>query len=306
MDVVTGAFSFTGRYVAARLLESGREVGTLTRWSQAESPFGNRVRALPLDFRDPAVLVAALEGAETLYVTYWIRFPDRATSFGAAVANSERLFAAAREAGVGKVVYLSVANAAADSPHPYFRGKARVEAALAASGLPHAIVRPTLVFGEGEVLVNNVAWLLRRLPVFVLPRRRCALQPVAAEDVAELCVTAAREASDSNVDAAGPDVFSFEELTRLVRAAVGSRAAIVRASGRTTLALSRALGALTRQTLVTADELQALEDGLLTSDELPRGTRRLADWLEASAPWLGLELATGERRPWPEGPSPPM
>ena len=297
MDVVTGAFSFTGRYVAARLLEDGREVRTLTRRPQAESPFGDRVRALPLDLGDPAALVAALQGAETLYVTYWIRFPDRSASFESAAADSARLFAAARKAGVGKVVYLSVANAAADSPHPYFRGKAEVEAALAASGLAHAIVRPTLVFGEGEVLVNNVAWLLRRLPLFVLPRRRCAVQPVAAEDVAKLCVAAE---PDATVDAAGPDVYSFEELTRLVGAAVGSRATVVCAGERTTRALARALGALTRETLLTADELRALEDDLLTSAEPPRGGRRFADWLAASASSLGRRLASGDRRPWPE------
>jgi NADH dehydrogenase len=301
VDVVTGAFSFTGRYVAARLLDDGREVRTLTRRPLGDSPFGDRVQALPLDFGDPAALVAALQGAETLYVTYWIRFPDRSTSFEAAAAASARLFVAAREAGVGKVVYLSVANAAADSPHPYFRGKAEVEAALAASGLEHAIVRPTLVFGEGEVLVNNVAWLLRRLPLFALPRRRCAVQPVAAEDVAELCVAAKPGAT---VDAAGPDVYPFEELARLVRAAVGSRAAIVRAGERTTLALSRALGVLTRQTLLTADELQALRDDLLTSAEPPRGRRRFADWLAASAPLLGRRLASGDHRPWPEGRGP--
>jgi NADH dehydrogenase len=294
VDVVTGAFSFTGRYIAARLLEQGREVRTLTRRSPPESPFGDRVEASPLDVSDPA----PLRGVDTLYNTYWIRFPDRATTFADAVRQSVALFEAAQAAGVRRVVQLSVANADPDSPYAYFRGKAAVESALAASGLSYAVVRPTLVFGDGEVLLNNVAWMLRRFPLFVLPGAACRIQPIAAEDVAELCVEIG--AGDENVmlDAAGPDVFAFEELVRLVRDAVGSRAAVVRGGPRTALALTRLLGAITRQTVLTREELSALRDDLLTSTEPPRGRRRLTDWLGARGRSLGAVFASGERRPW--------
>ena len=298
MDVVTGAFSFTGRYIAARLLDEGRSVRTLTRRPQAESPFGDRVETFPLDFSDPEALVEALRGADTLYNTYWIRFPDREATFAAAVRNSAGLLEAARAAGVRRVVQLSVTGAAPDSPYAYFRGKAEVEAALAGSGLSHAVVRPTLVFGNGEVLVNNVAWLLRRLPLFVLPTAACHVQPIAADDLAELCLEAGAGTSDTVLDAAGPDTFAFEEVVRLVRGAVGSRSALVHAGPRTTLALTRALGLCLRQTLLTPEELGALADDLLTSDEPPRGTTRFADWLASSAPLLGARLASGERRPW--------
>ena len=256
------------------------------------------MRAFPLDFSDRAALVAALRGADTLYNTYWIRFPDRETTFEAAVQRSAALFEAARLAGVRRVVQLSVTHAAFDSPYAYFRGKAAVDAALADSGISHAIVRPTLVFGRGEVLVNNVAWLLRRLPLFVLPGPGHRVQPVAAEDVADLCVQAAQGASHVVLDAAGPDTFTFEELVRLVRAAVRSRARLVHAGPRTALALTRALGLCMRKTVLTPQELGALGDDLLTSDEPPRGTRRLADWVGSSAPELGRRLASGESRPW--------
>jgi uncharacterized protein YbjT (DUF2867 family) len=304
VDVVTGAFSFTGRYVAARLLEEGHEVRALTRRPQAESPFGNRVEAFPLDFADRHGLAAALGGADMLVNTYWIRFPDRLTTFETAVRRSEALFDAARLAGVRRIVQLSVTHAAHDSPYAYFRGKAAVEAALAQSGIPHAIVRPTLVFGDGEVLVNNIAWLLRRLPLFVLPGRGYRVQPVGAEDVAELCLEAARGQSGIVLDAAGPDVFELEELVRHVQGAVGSRAAVLRSRPRVTIALARALGAITRQTVLAREELAALGDDLLTSDQPPRGTRRFTDWLAASAPHLGTRLASAERRPWPGRPSP--
>jgi NADH dehydrogenase len=295
VDVVTGAFSFTGRYVAARLLDSGREVRTLTHRPQSESPFGDRVQAFPLDFSDPE----PLRGADTLYNTYWIRFPDEATSFEDAVAHSVALFEAARTAGVRRVVHLSVAHAAPDSPYAYFRGKAAVEAALAASGISHAIVRPTLVFGDGEVLVNNIAWLLRRLPVFVVPRTACRIRPIAAEDLAALCVEAGHGEEDVTFDAAGPEELSIEALVRAVRETVGSRAVLLRGGRRAVLALTRILGALSRQTLLTPEELGGLADDLLTSAEPPRGTARFADWVQESAPSLGRRLATGERRPWP-------
>jgi uncharacterized protein YbjT (DUF2867 family) len=295
VDVVTGAFSFTGRYIAARVLKSGRDVRTLTRRPQSESPFGDRVQAFPPDFSDPE----PLRGADTLYNTYWIRFPDGSTTFEDAVARSVALFGSAREAGVRRIVQLGVVNASPDSPYAYFRGKAAVEAALAASGISHAIVRPTLVFGDGEVLVNNIAWLLRRLPVFVLPRAACRLRPVAAEDLATLCVEAGLGEKDVTVDAAGPDELTLEELVRTVREAVGSRAALLHGGRRSLLALTRGLSVMTRETLLTAEELGALVDDLLTSSEPPRGTKRFADWARESAPSLGKRLATGERRPWP-------
>lgn len=299
MDLVTGAFSFTGRYVTARLLEQGREVRTLTRRPLAQSPFGDRVQALPLDFSDRSALVEALTGIDTLYNTYWIRFPDRETSYEAAVRSSLALLEAAGAAGVRRVVQLSVTNADPSSPHGYFRGKGFVEAALGRSELSYAVVRPTLVFGRGEVLLNNVAWLLRRLPLFVLPGRGCRIQPIAAEDVAELCVEAAARDDDLVLDAAGPDVLAFEELVPLVRQAIGSRARVVRGGPRTTAALARALSLVVRQTVVTGEELAALRGDLLTSDEPPRGRRRLADWLTESGPALGRRLASGDHRPWP-------
>jgi NADH dehydrogenase len=294
VDVVTGAFSFTGRYIAARLLESGHEVRTLTRRPQSESPFGDRVQAFPLDFADPG----PLRGADTLYNTYWIRFPAGATSFEDAVARSEALFGAARAAGVRRIVQLSVTHASPRSQYAYFRGKAAVEAVLSASGISHAIVRPTLVFGEGEVLVNNIAWLLRRFPVFVLPRSACRLRPIAAEDLAAMCVEAAHGDENVTFDAAGPDEVTFEDVVRTVRAELGARSALVRAGRRTVLAFTRALGLLAHETLLTPEELGALADDLLTSGEPPRGAKPFAGWVRESAPTLGSRLATGDRRPW--------
>lgn len=299
MDVVTGAFSFTGRYIAARLLELGREVRTLTRKHRAEDPFGGRVEAFPLDFASPVRLAASLRGADTLYNTYWIRFPRAGVTFETAVQNTQALVTAAREAGVRRLVQLSVTSASAASPLPYFRAKAAVERRLAESGLSHAVVRPTLVFGRGEILVNNVAWLLRRVPLFLVPGSgRYAVQPVAVEDVAELCVRAGLGEDQAVLEAAGPDTFAFEDLVRLIREAIGARAALVHGPPRLALAFSRPLGRLAGGTLLTRDELEGLMQSLLVSKEPPTGRRRLGDWLAASAPSLGARFASDLNRPW--------
>jgi nucleoside-diphosphate-sugar epimerase len=298
MDVVTGAFSFTGRYVAARLLELGREVRTLTRHPQSASPFGPRVEAFPLDF-DHDTLTERLRGADTLYNTYWIRSPRGTVTFERILDNTATLLSAAREAGVRRVVQLSVSNASASSTLPYFRGKALAEEALSSSGLSYAIVRPTLVFAREDVLVNNIAWLLRRLPLFVIPGSGdYTLQPVAVQDVAELAVAAGLGTETTVLDAAGPDIFSFEQLVRLVREAVGSRAAIVHASPRLALGLSAVTGKILRDTLVTRAELAGLMQGLLTSKAAPTGTRRFADWLGENADSVGQSYVSERLRNW--------
>ena len=135
------AFSFTGRYVARRLLDKGVSVRTLTRKPDWEDPFGVRVPAVPLDFSDPDGLHRSLQGAGVLYNTYWIRFGHGRNTFEQAVANSRTLFEAAARAGVGRIVHFSVANASADSRIPYFRGFAsKGAAALILSCLPQKSV----------------------------------------------------------------------------------------------------------------------------------------------------------------------
>jgi nucleoside-diphosphate-sugar epimerase len=299
VDVVTGAFSFTGKYIAELLLARGREVRTLTRHPQSASPFGDRVQAFPLEFTDAPALTQALRGADTLYNTYWIRSPRGTITFELAVANTELLLRAAREAGVHRIVQLSVSNASPSSPLPYFRGKAEAEAALASFSLSYAIVRPTLIYAREDVLVNNIAWLLRRLPVFVVPGDgRYTLQPVAVEDVAELAVDLGESNAAEVVDAAGPDVLSFDELVRLVHEAVGSRARVVHSSLGVTHALGSLVGVALRDTLITRAELQGLMENLLTSYAPARGRRRFEDWLQANAATVGTSYTSETRRNW--------
>jgi uncharacterized protein YbjT (DUF2867 family) len=283
LDIVTGAFSYTGGFIARRLLDEGVRVRTLTRRDDPSSPLHGKVETAPLQFADRAALVASLRGARSLYNTYWVRFERGGTTFDRAVRNSALLFEAAAEAGVERIVHISVSNPSEDSALPYFRGKAQVERTLAAAGPEYAIVRPTLVFGPRDILVNNIAWILRRFPVFVVPGDGSGrVQPVSAEDVAEIAVTAT-----GTIDAAGPEEYSFGELVRLVGAAIGSRRPLVHAPQRLALALGAVVGAARRDVVLTRDELVGLQASLLVSHEPPRGRDSFRDWLERNGATLG-------------------
>jgi NADH dehydrogenase len=292
LDVVTGAFSYTGRHIAEALLGQDRRVRTLTRKPPLVGhPLAGRVEIAPLAFDES--LVGTLRGADTLYNTYWVRFERGATSFAQAVDKTATLFAAAREAGVRRVVHVSVANPDAASPFPYFRGKAHTEDALTRSGVSYAIVRPTLVFGPEDILVNNIAWGLRHVPVFVVPGDgQYEVQTVSVRDTASICVQAGAGDDDVVLDAAGPDRWTYEDFVRRIARAVGSRARIWHSLRRVALAAAGVAGMFLRDVVVTRDELGALEAGLLVSRDEPRGGERFEPWLVASAEQLGRRYAS--------------
>ena len=295
--VVTGAFSYTGRYVAKRLLDRGVGVKTVTRNLEREDPFGGLVRVFPLDFSDPDGLRRSMEGAGVIYNTYWIRFGRGSTTFEQAVANSRTLFEAASEAGVRRIVHFSVANASTESRLPYFRGKGQVEGILTGMGIPYAIIRPTLVFGDGDLLLNNMAWALRRFPVFpVFGRGDYPVQPIYAEELAVLAVEAGSRTDSFIADAAGPETFTFEELLRLLASAVGARVRLVHMPPSLGFALTRLVGLLMRDVALTRDEVDGLMAGLLTSDAAPTASTKLGDWLQDSTDGLGRGYASELRR----------
>jgi uncharacterized protein YbjT (DUF2867 family) len=288
-DLVTGAFSYSGSRIAELLIESGREVRTLTHHPDRAHPLRARVRASPYRFDDPLALASNLEGITTLYNTYWVRFERGGTTFARAVANSGALFEAARRAGVVRIVHLSIANPSIDSPLPYYRGKALVEQALIAADVPYSIVRPTWIFGGGrEVLANNIAWILRRMPVFVVPGDgRYLVQPIHVDDLAHICLGAANSLSDVIMDAAGPDTMPFEELVRAIRHALGRQTPIVHAPPAAMAALARALGLVVRDVVLTADEIRGLTSGLLVSHQPALGHISFIEWLNENGPTLG-------------------
>ena len=298
-DVVTGAFGFTGRFIARRLMAEERRIKTLTNHPQRAGAEDITAEVAPLQFKDRDALVESLRGADVLYNTYWVRFRHGKVGFGEAIANTRILLGAARDAGVRRVVHISVSNPSEDSHLDYYAGKARTESIVRESGLSWAIVRPTLVFGNGDILLNNIAWLLRHMPVFVVPGLGTyRVQPVAGEDVAEIATWAAAQGDNLTVDAAGPDTMTYMELVEATAIAVGRRPRFMYMSPRMTLRLGDLVGRVVKDVLLNRQELEGLMDELLVSHERARGTRRLDNWLLTSANTLGRVYSSELDRHW--------
>lgn len=293
LHVVTGAFGFSGRYIAERLLAKGVRVRTLTSRTPPAGPLGDRVEVAPLSFSEPNVLTRSLRGADVVYNTYWIRFAHDKATHDLAVENTRILIQSAVDAGVRRFVHVSITNPSASSPLSYFHGKALLERALAESGLSYAILRPTVLFGPGDILINNIAWMLRRLPVFgIFGSGDYRIQPVHVDDLAEMAVQYASRDTNVTVDAVGPETFSYEQLVRRIRDAIAGRAWIIHVSPRLALAIARVMGRCMGDVVITREEVEGLMAGLLVSSTPPTCPTRFSDWLSANASTLGLHYAS--------------
>ncbi len=293
LNVVTGAFGYTGKYITRRLLAMGKQVKSLTGHPDRANPFGDQVQVEPFAFEHPDQLVESLRGATTLYNTYWVRFAYGQATYDHAVANTKILFQAARDAGVRRIVHVSITNPSETSPLPYFKGKAILEKTLMQSGLGYAIIRPTVIFGAEDILINNITWILKHFPLFaMMGTGEYRLQPIYVEDMADLVVSAGQTDVNQIVDAVGPDVFTFDELVRLIGDKVGSTARIVHPPPGLALFLSRLVGLLVGDVVLTQDEVDGLMANLLISDKPPTGKTRLGDWLSQNARGVGSRYAS--------------
>ena len=295
LDAVTGAFSYSGQAIAKALTDSGRQVRTLT--GHPNRATGTAIEVRPLDFDDQIGLVASLEGVTTLYNTYWVRFAHQRIDHDLAVENSRTLFRAARRAGIERIVHVSITHPSVDSPLPYFRGKALVERALAETGVSYAVLRPAILFGGDGVLLNNIAWLLRHLPVFAIGGRGdYRIRGIHVDDLAQLCLEKGAERGDSVIDAVGPERPTFVELVNSIRQAVGSRSLVVHVPGAALPLFSRAVGTAIGDVLLTRDEYRAMANGLADTDGSATGPTALSGWLVENAPGLGLTYANELKR----------
>ena len=293
LHVVTGAFGYTGKYIARRLIARGIKVRTLTNRPDRPSPFGDQVTAFPFNFEKPAELTKCLQGATTVLNTYWVRFPRGNVTYDSAVENTKRLIRAAEEAGVRRFVHISIANPSVESTIPYYRGKALLETAIAQSHLSYAILRPTVIFGDEDILINNLAYLIRHYPVFLVPGSgEYRLQPIFVQDLAELAATAATGKDNMVVDAVGPEVYTFNELLRLVATTVCRSCKLIHVSPWLALFTSRMIGWAINDVLLTRDEMTGLMANLLVSSGEPIGQTRLSDWLAQHAERVGVGYAS--------------
>lgn len=295
---VTGAYGYSGKYIAAELLERGHRVITLTNSPDRDNPFGDRVQPFPFHFDDPRKTTEILRGVSVLYNTYWVRFNHEDFTFEQAVQNSRKLFNAAREAGVERIVHVSITNPSLDSPLEYFSGKARVEEMLKECGVSYAILRPAVLFGEEDILINNIAWTLRHLPVFgVFGSGQYRLQPIFVGDLARLAADQGQKRDNVLIDAIGPETFTYRQLVAAIGEIIGARRPILSVPPFLGYWVGQLLGRLVGDVIVTRDEIEGLMAGLLHVDAPPVGTTRLTDWVREHADTLGASYASElERR----------
>jgi NADH dehydrogenase len=297
VQAVTGAFGFTGKYIASRLLATEPLIRTLTNSIYRPNPFGQRIEIFPYHFDSPDDLARALEGVQVLYNTYWVRFNHPQFNFDQAVENCKTLFECARKAGVERIVHISIVNNSLNSPFEYFRGKARVEQELQSSGLSYAILRPAVLFGSEDILINNIAWALRTFPIFlVFGTGNYKLQPIYVGDLAELAVQQGRAKENSVIQAIGPETYSFHGLVRFIGQALGKSRPIFRVPPLLGYWLTRAAGYMLGDVLLTRDEVQGLVSGLLYVDAPPAGKTRLSEWVRRHAHTLGREYRSELQR----------
>ena len=289
---VTGAFSYSGKYITRRLLERGEEVITLTGHPDRPDPFAGSVKAYPLDFNE-ASMTRSLQGVEVLVNTYWVRFDKGQNTQPRAVENTRRLVNAARAAGIRRMVHISITNPSADSRLPYFWGKAANEKAVMGSGMSCAILRPTVLVGDEDILINNIAYLLRRFPFFLLPGDGSyRLQPVYVDDVAALAVDGVYHQDSYIVDAVGPDIFTFREMVGLIAEKTGGKRQLIPFPPRLALLAAQIISLFVKDVVLTPEEVDGLMAGLLVSKDPPLGKTRLADWLEANKDKVGNNYAS--------------
>jgi NADH dehydrogenase len=296
LHAVTGAFGFSGKYIARRLFEAGHGVVTLTNSMHRPNPFGEKIKVRPLRFDRPGELLDSLRGVSVLYNTYYVRFNYRGPvsfSYSGAVENSAKLFDAAKKAGVRRIVHVSITNPSEDSRFEYFRGKAKIERLLVESRLSYAILRPAVLFGEESILINNIAWLLRKLPVFgVFGDGNYRLQPIHVDDLAMLAVDQGKSSEDAVIDAIGPETFTYRDLVKEIGRIIGKPRPIISIPPFVGLLMGDLLGRLLNDRLITRDEMEGLMAELLYVDSPPAGKTRLTDWVRENAATLGTSYAS--------------
>lgn len=290
---VTGAYGYSGKYIAQRLLNKRYRVITLTNSIHRSNPFGKKVRAYPFNFDNPHKLTQSLKGVRVLYNTYWVRFNHKLFTLADALKNSLTLFNAAKEAGVRKIVHISITNPSEDSHLEYFRGKAELEKALIDTGLLYSIIRPTVLFGKEDILINNIAWALRKLPIFaVFGDGHYRLQPIHVYDLAELAVKHGEKEENSIINAIGPETFTYRELVQTIGRIIGRKKPIISVHPTLVYIAGRIISLVVNDVLVTREEIEGLMSNLLCVNSPPTGKTRLTDWIKEHAKSIGRQYTS--------------
>jgi uncharacterized protein YbjT (DUF2867 family) len=221
--LITGASGFVGTAVTQALLH--HELKILARTPSATAP---RRTTIVGDVTDATSLDGVCDGVDTLVHLVAIIQETGEASFDRVIRQgSENIFQEAKRAGVKHVVYISAIGAQDNPDFQYHQAKWRAEQALQASGLPHTILRPSIIYGPGDGFLSLLAGVVKSFPLTpVIGDGTSLFQPVHVQDVAQVV---ARAVGDPDampagpMEIGGPDIFTFKELIELIRQELGVR-----------------------------------------------------------------------------------
>jgi NADH dehydrogenase len=186
------------------------------------------------DVHDPATLARLMVGQDAVISLVGILKGGEGEPYGKGFARAhvelpQKIAAAAKAAGVRRVLHVSALKAAADAPSGYLRSKAAGEAALTAAGLDLTIFRPSVIFGPGDSFLTLFARMARIAPFFPLAGADARFQPVWVEDVAAAVADSLLrpESIGAAYDLCGPQQYSLRELVSYAAAVSGHPRAVV-------------------------------------------------------------------------------
>ncbi len=288
IHIVTGAFGYSGNYIARRLLASGKIVRTLTNSNGQFSDLYGRIEAYPFNFDNPEKLIASLQCCSVLYNTYWIRFNYKTFNHSIAVENTLKLFNAAKQAGVKRIVHTSITNPSEKSHLSYFSGKALLEKALADSGISYSILRPAVLFGKEDILINNIAWMLRKFPVFgVFGNGSYKLQPIYVDDFAKLAVEQGESTENNIINAIGLETFTYKDLVIEIGKSINKKRPILSIPDNIGFFIGKIIGKIVGDVTITREEIDGLKSDLLYVTTQPTGNTKLTDWIKDNSSTIG-------------------
>jgi uncharacterized protein YbjT (DUF2867 family)/membrane protease YdiL (CAAX protease family) len=262
--LVAGASGFVGRHVVAALEARGHEVVGLDRGRRTGASSMRRVRG---DVASESVPAPALAGAGAIVNVIGIKRPDGAQTFEAVhVDGTRRLIEAAQAAHVPRFIHVSVVASRPDEDSPYHDTKWRAEQLLRESGLAATILRPSVIYGDGDDMLSHLAKMIRFAVLFpVVGRGESLLQPVDVRDVAEAVTQAiARpETAGRTYDVVGPERVRLRDIVRMVAEALGLPVWIVPTPVVVMRPAVAAMSLFSPFALSTPAQLKMLQDGMV-------------------------------------------
>ncbi|MDR1171770.1 MAG: hypothetical protein LBL24_04875, partial [Bacteroidales bacterium] len=162
----------------------------------------------------------------------------------------------------------------------------------------YSILRPAVLFGNEDILINNIAWMIRKFPVFgTFGDGSYKLQPIFVEDYAALAVKHGGETTNLIVDATGPETFTYRELVKTIsRIILGKERPVFAMPDELGYWVSKLVGWVMKDNLATREEIKGLKAGMLCTDSFPTGTAALTDWITAHKDSIGKKYANEMKR----------